>query len=569
MKDNKGITIVALIITIIVLLIFAGMILQAIDYDIFGTAENTVDNANDKMRKDERTEEKIQDSWNSEPGTSVKTPSVSAPNKPKLIEGMIPVKWNGTNWVKADESKTDWYEYGTTTETKRWANAVTVKETDGTVLRADYMSAPENTVINDADILGMYVWIPRYSYKIVRGYHQSNTGTSEIDSGFVDIQFINGTGNGINNIGYNSLTTDNYTHFPNGYVLHPAFTFGNVELPGFWVAKFEASSSNTTSSNPNTGNKYGASSANVTPAIGGDEVTVRPNVTSWRYITVINCYIASVNMTKTGNIHGLSTMADSHLMKDTEWGAVAYLTQSVYGNAQTSATSGVWNNSYYNGDGRYGTRTGMVGETRDDATSSSITSEDLAAKSFYTYETTNGIKGSTTGTIYGIYDMSGGAFEYQASYLDNVTGQTNDIQEKIDYFKTEVPAKHKIAYGGTRKNENLTENGVTANGRYFNYLDNKAEYGNALYETSNLSTVGEASSGWNGNYSNFLFAGYPFVMRSGRYDSSIEWRDVFFQSTWRRCICNNRLPPSPSSLNIRQIFSRSLGTGFFDRRFVQ
>ncbi len=86
MKDNKGITIVALIITIIVLLIFAGMILQAIDYDIFGTVENTVDNANDKMRKDERTEEKIQDSWNSEPGTSVKTPSVSKPSKPKLIE---------------------------------------------------------------------------------------------------------------------------------------------------------------------------------------------------------------------------------------------------------------------------------------------------------------------------------------------------------------------------------------------------------------------------------------------------------------------------------------------------
>ena len=73
MGNNKGITIVALIITIIVLLIFTGMILQVIDYDIIGTAENTVDNANYKLKKESASEEKITEDWDKEPGKPVKS----------------------------------------------------------------------------------------------------------------------------------------------------------------------------------------------------------------------------------------------------------------------------------------------------------------------------------------------------------------------------------------------------------------------------------------------------------------------------------------------------------------
>lgn len=119
--------------------------------------------------------------------------------------------------------------------------------------------------------------------------------------------------------------------------MHPAFDKSGTPLKGIWVAKFEASSSSTTAENPNIGNKYGSSNGTSTvPTIGVDEVTIRPNVTSWRYINVENMYKASTKMTEANNIHGLDTAADSHLMKDTEWGAVAYLTQSAYGNAQIS-----------------------------------------------------------------------------------------------------------------------------------------------------------------------------------------------------------------------------------------
>ena len=262
-------------------------------------------------------------------------------------------------------------------------------------------------------------------------------------------------------------------------------------------------------------------------------------------------------MTEANNIHGLATTADSHLMKDTEWGAVAYLTQSIYGNAQISSTTGVWNNSYFEGDTlnkeitatdtddgytEYGTtRTGMVGSSRDNNSNyysiikgnkkenadGSITitytkynysdgtkltnNSGEYTNTYYTYETTNGVKGSTTGTIYGIYDMAGGAYEYQASYLSGVTGNSY-----VTYFNG-LDNYHKTTYAGTRDAGNMTENEVTADGRYFNYLDNKEKYGNALWETSNLGTAGEGYTSWNGDSSYFVGASAPFVMRGGGF----------------------------------------------------
>ena len=48
-------------------------------------------------------------------------------------------------------------------------------------------------------------------------------------------------------VNYDSSTTSNYTQFPNGYVIHPAFNYGET-VSGIWVAKFEASQSDASSS---------------------------------------------------------------------------------------------------------------------------------------------------------------------------------------------------------------------------------------------------------------------------------------------------------------------------------
>ena len=87
-------------------------------------------------------------------------------------------------------------------------------------------------------------------------------------------------------------------------------------------------------------------------------------------------------------------------MKNDEWGAVAYLSKSKYGKQNEE----VWiNNSSSFITGSAGNSTNANADTG--------TTND--------YTSTQGVKASTTGTVYGVYDMSGGAWEYVAAYVDN------------------------------------------------------------------------------------------------------------------------------------------------------
>ena len=459
-------------------------------------------------------------------------------NEPVLTEGMIAVTWNGSSssWVKADESTSDWYAYDTTN--KQWANVVTVKE-NGNMSREAYMSSTVGTEILEDDIVGMYVWIPRYSYRITSGYHQNAAGT-----GNIDIKFLKGT-------------TDNYeggeairSNVTNGadYVVHPSFTKdtsqgGMKETTGYWVAKFEASSNTAEKNNSNI---TSASSSSVKYGGGNTdtlEVTVRPNVTSWRAITVENIYKVCRNITKDGNIQGLTREVDPHMMKSSEWGGVAYLTQSAYGNKQgTDSSSGVWNNAYnecliskgedtgsnYGGVSSFAvTLTGAVGSSRNAYTSyyseqTSITDKNADSvtisfteyaqngtttaktQTYYKYHTTNGVKGSTTGNIYGIYDMSGGSWEYMADYLANGT------TSPVTYFKQNVDSKYKTEYQGSGATSSIED-------RTANYNANSNRYGDALWETSNGAN-GQYT--WNNDYSNFPYLGSPFFIRGGHFNGN-------------------------------------------------
>ena len=113
--------------------------------------------------------------------------------------------------------------------------------------------------------------------------------------------------------------------------------------------------------------------------------------------------------------------ANSHLMKNSEWGAVAYLCYSKYGNAPkiNGAGSEVSNIHWYD------MYTGQGPKSATDDT--------------HNYNTQNGILASTTGNITGVYDMSGGAWERVAGFLDNgnwnlnTYGQSEDAS--IKYFE--------------------------------------------------------------------------------------------------------------------------------------
>ncbi|MGM9848775.1 MAG: hypothetical protein ACI312_03390 [Bacilli bacterium] len=242
----------------------------------------------------------------------------SGANAPVLAEGMIPVVYDeGLGyWIKAD-TNAGWYNY----TDKIWANAVMVK-TDATEgvecskSRADYMSSPAYTPVKEEDILAYYVWIPRYKYQLFNATYASGTSSQ-----LIDVVFENGTSTtGTVTCTYDTSGNETCTNKSNGnYYTHPAFTFGDTELKGIWVGKFETTGSKTTP-------------------------TVKPGISSLAGITVSSMYSTGQLFRSTDYLttNGVST-ADSHMMKNIEWGAVAYLKQSIYGLGTTDIAN---NNSY-------------------------------------------------------------------------------------------------------------------------------------------------------------------------------------------------------------------------------
>ncbi len=319
------------------------------------------------------------------------------PNAPVLDSNMIAVSYNGTDWVKADTSNEDWYNY----DLGEWANAVTVSSST----RDNYLNADVGTVINMDDIETMWVWIPRYSYTIgsedgtnyygKQGTFLDTTPTQGLP-GEIDIKFVSvdtkdrGTAKYLVSEGISN--DDWYT--PDG------FTFGEEKLSGIWVGKFETSSSNPSATNG------GGNTTELDPMI-------KPNVTSWRSINVSNAFNVSLKMNDEGNRYGFSSNVDTHMMKNSEWAVVTYLSQSKYGKLGNENFNGVNKEVYQNKSDLYITGCSYG--------SPSNSNEDYGCQ--YTYnQNIGGTGASTTGNIYGIYDMSGGAWEYVMGNYNNISG---------------------------------------------------------------------------------------------------------------------------------------------------
>ena len=291
----------------------------------------------------------------------------SGANVPKLASNMIPVYYDETTetWKKANKynsiQSNRWYSYESSGEYKgRWANAVTVTSDK----LETYKNASVGTTISMDDITTMWVWIPRFKAVTPSNY---NGGTRD-NPNAIDVTFVK----------QNEPALD-------------AFAFGDKELSGFWYGKFEVG--HTTLASSTTANNLGCTNETCSNANG---IIIKPNVKSLQHNNVSNFFFTSRSMEQPNNSFGfVSSEVDTHMSKNNEWGAVAYLTQSIYGRC-TSSTScteiGTNNNSSITGYG---------------APAGSDTSATNGA-----YNTSLGKDASTTGTIYGIYDMSGGATEY-------------------------------------------------------------------------------------------------------------------------------------------------------------
>ena len=348
---------------------------------------------------------------------------------------MIAVYWDTEGSEKTlnssmtPEARNSWYQYvagdnQTDTKQSRWANA---KTEDGSY----------------------WVWIPRYEYRILSGEGTSNTGK-------IEVKFI----------------PTSQTEPDEGYKIHPDFTYGtrnnfkngecDHELAGIWVAKYEMSMETngvaTTTSSESIGNVL--TNENI-------KMVSKPDVSSWRNINASNNYT---------NAYEYDREKESHLMKNSEWGAVAYLTHSQYGR---------------NGN-----------EVSINNSSSFITKS-------------GGDVASSTGNIYGIYDLSGGGYERMAAYLTNGSAElaTNassfaDTTVDIEGYKTKSTKYVTVYPYDTSTDEGVNNYAVYKNAGY--------GYGDAILETSANGQVNTATS-WFGDYSVFICKDSPFFYRGGDY----------------------------------------------------
>ena len=366
---------------------------------------------------------------------------------PVLDDGMIPVvidnSGSETTIKTISKSDSNWYNY----DEKKWANVVLTTSSS----RSKYLNTT-GVSVSESDILAYLVWIPRYKYKIWTTTESSKGSEQTIEVVFEDKTTPKSTGTTVGS-----------------YRTHPAFTFGDTELSGIWVGKFETTGDATTP-------------------------TVKPNLQSLRNQNVSTQFTTAQKFGT--SIYGSTSKIDAHMMKNSEWGAVTYLSHSKYG----------VNREIYinNSSGFYTGRSGgnVGGST---AINTVYTNQTSTTKyntyGFYTWDgylldyntntksSTHNINkvASTTGNITGVYDMSGGADEY-------VMGNYNNTTIYVSGFSTLPNSKYYDNY--------TTSNTLTA-------CNGGICYGHALSETTR----------WYDDNDVFVDSTGPWFLRGGGYGS--------------------------------------------------
>ncbi len=345
---------------------------------------------------------------------------------PVLSHGLIPVTIENDGTVKKADIFKKWYSY----EEKKWANAVIL--TDSGQIEDD------GTILEDS-IESYFVWIPRYKYKLFDMGNYNSFISEKIEAvskGPIDIIFEN-------------KNTDVSTGTAVGqYHSHPAFN--DFDVNGLWVGKFETTGT-------------------------FNNITTKPNQVSLKNLNIKNMFELILSYNKK-NI--------SHMIKNTEWGAVAYLSLSNYG---INKEININNNSNY--------MTGYSAVSETYGTDASVT---------LPYNTEIGYKASTTGNITGIYDMSGGSYDMVSAYMD---------QNYVSGGFTKDPI---LIYGNKYFNKYGNNSSTT---RYNNRIlgDATGELGPFYYDTS-LTTI--YINSWYNDHAYFIDNSHPWFCRGNDFDDT-------------------------------------------------
>ena len=375
---------------------------------------------------------------NHEPVVSIYSDPTLNGSDPLVDNTMIPVYYDfeEKTWKKADPLE-KWYDYSK----EWWANVVIAKEE----YREKYSNALPGEIINLDEILGFFVWIPRFEYKLF------NVDKKLVKEQIIEINIV-------------SKTTPKKTTIKNGeYYTHPAFTAqykngDTYELDGFWIAKFEPSLEN-----------------NLVRLVPNKKPIASINMaTMWKYATGIK------------DSYGLDT--PSRIITNMEWGAIAYFTYSNYGKPGNNdfKVKRVYINNAMGSDNWDNQLTGC---------SAGTVSTGGSANCRYQYDVSiYGTGASSTGNIYGIYDLVGGSWECVMGLIsgpnlpDNIGGYNGSLPKETRYYT-------------------LYNNGAM--------LDHTRGYlGDATFETKANTTEYQS---WYGNLSYFATSSFPWIKRGGSF----------------------------------------------------
>ena len=526
LKTHKGITLIALVITIIVLLILAGVAIATLtgDNGIIAKAQQAK-MQNDKAAAKEKVDLAIAASFdetgkidlgqlknnlNNIDGINPKVGDLtdeSFPLEVTVDEIKVIIKKDGngnystsfgddenlaqapTSWVKTTKTDSNWYSYnGDTVNAPKLVGKMTpIKYNLDLPSGANKTNKWANAITADGS---MWVWIPRYAYKITY-YTDSNyttTSTTKTQYGKIDVAFVkyeNGQNTFLNSTDSGTITTDPTSQGAGttNWLVHPAFA-NNVnnggwdsELSGIWVGKFETTGAKTTDSE-----------GNVTKVT----ISVLPGKSALTQMKIKDEYKYAKLATFGENISAQTL--GSHMAKNSEWGVIVYLAYSKYG------TNGkdVKNNGF-------------------DSTGGTTTQKSIYHSQY---------EQSTTNNPYGVYDLRGCSSEDVASYVnyekshsdlsDNGGTELGDLYESGEERATTT--KYKTVY---------TASGTSESDSYNLALSKK---GDAIFETS---TTTSAFTSWNNGTGNIVPSYFPydyniFFIRGG--DSTDSYSGMFYFS---------------------------------------
>ena len=377
-------------------------------------------------------------------------------NKPEISNlKLIPVIYEKTSdtegyWIKADINNKDslWYDY----DNGIWANAVLLNDSN----YKKYQSKKIGTEIEIGDIEGFYVWIPRFKYYIINNTNYTNyermtnvifekgnesTGTvicQDKISNMEDKHTYSETcfDKEYNHI-YDNLST--YTH--------SAFK----DKSGFWVAKF----------------------------LVGEGIKTLPNV----------------NMVKR-NIEGAYEISkkvkNSHVLTNMEYGAILLLSNSSYGKTGNSLYTSdnshvferIYNNSYlYDITGCSSDYTEYSKNFVNTESKECVEYNDLTDLTHFSNSVKysigyRGAGASSTGNIYGIYDLASKNGELTSAYLSTKEGNAlissdyYDLYSSSDYIGLVSSSgnisnlyRYKLGDGIREHFRSFGENGMWHNGK--------------------------------------------------------------------------------------------------------